>query len=538
MTMPRSFVKTWISSIAYPIWITLRRTSPDEFPEGVNSSDKFWQLGPNMRILIASYIITNAEKMIGLIRKTYESNTAMQILFPEVIPENFKKVKWSNEAACINRDVDSTEQTFEAAGIGGGSVSRHYDLIIEDDLIYAKKDDFTNKELQPNQDAIDKAIGWHKIVTSLLVPGKHTRIHNTGTRWAKHDLVDYIWTHEPDYKIFRRACVKLTDAQLASNKGEKDFNWETVEPEWPECYDHTELMVIARAQGPYMFATQYLLLPMSPEDLLFNPSDLELYISREEVPKSIRIFTTVDLSGWTENPRKGSDCNGVVLTCGWDENNHMWILHYDVGRFSPSRVLEIMAKHWTTFHPERIGVESVYYQKALIHFAYRYMNEGKIPRMTIDQLKPENNKSKDLRILALEPYITTHAVHCKSTHREFISETSEFILNNNACKKDILDTAAYQIQIARPGEPLSIDRRTHREPKDIVCAGTVDELLRSIWDGRSNKDIFGNAGAIRDPYSETYTNFEEYANAEDMVGATPNDPFAEHLKQDFELFNN
>ena len=56
--MPRSFVKTWIGTIAYSVWISLPRVEADEFPEGVDPTDKFYRLGCNIRILIASYVIS------------------------------------------------------------------------------------------------------------------------------------------------------------------------------------------------------------------------------------------------------------------------------------------------------------------------------------------------------------------------------------------------------------------------------------------------------------------------------------------------
>lgn len=501
-TMPRSFVKTWIGTIAYAVWISLDREEADEFPAGISPDDKFYGLGRNIRILIASYVISNAEKMIGLIRKTYESNIAMQILFPESIPVNFKKVKWSNQSACINRPDNFTESTFEAAGIGGSSTSRHYDLIIEDDLIYANKDDFSGQELQPNQADIDKAIGWHKICTSLLVPGKHTRIHNQGTRWAKHDLVDHIWTHEPSYVIFRRACVKLDDSILAGNVPDADLRWEDLEPTWPEAYDHEQLQIIAQGQGPYMFATQYLLLPSSPEELLFQPSWLEYYEYANELPGTMRIFTTVDVAEWeVDNARKKGGCNSAVLTCGWCDKHHMWILGYDYGRFNPSEIIMLMAKHWKLYEPERIGVEAVYYQKALAHFAREYMDEDKVPRMNIRQLTPEGNKAKDLRIRGLEPLASNHALHCKKEHVEFISEFSEYIPTNRLCKKDLLDTAAYQIQIARPGMALPLDARA-RAPIDGIVVGSADALLKHLWGKDRAVDRFGNPAVRSDPFAE------------------------------------
>ena len=488
--MPRSYVKTWIGSIAYPQWVTLPRTEEDEFPYEKAWEDKFWQLGTNMRVLIASYVISNAEKMIGLTRKAYESNPALQILFPEVIPINFNKTRWSNESACINRDEHFTESTFEAAGIGGASVSRHYDLIIEDDLVYAKKDDFSGRELQPSQEDIDKAIGWHKLSHSLLVPGKHTRIYNTGTRWAKHDLVDYIWANEPSYERFIVGAVALDELE------QKSGDWESCTPSWKEAYDIPQLKKIRDAQGPWMFSTQYLLQPISPDETVFKRSWLQEYVSDIEVPSTIRKFTTIDLAEWTDPARK-SDCNAVVITCGWDDKHNMWILHYDVGRFDPSRIIQLMAMHWEKFKPEAIGIESVYYQKALAHFAREYMFEGKVPMMTIRQLKPEAGASKDLRIRALEPLASNLAIHCKPTHKEFIEEFVDYVPNSRLCKKDILDALAYQMQIARPGQALPPppgDRNV------VVTTANMDKFLEDCFNKARPVDRFGNKGVELDPF--------------------------------------
>lgn len=497
ITMPRSYVKTWISSIAYPQWITLPREQEDEFPYDKAWEDKFWTLGPNMRILIASYVISNAEKMIGLTRKTYESNPALQILFPEVIPVNFNKTRWSNESACISRSEQFTESTFEAAGIGGASISRHYDLIVEDDLVYAKKDDLSGKELQPSQEDIDKAIGWHKLSHSLLVPGKHTRIYNVGTRWAKHDLVEYIWANEPSYERFTVGAVDLVEL-------EEKKDWRLCQPTWKEAYDITQLDRIRDTQGVWMFSTQYLLQPISPDECIFRKEWLQLYTSEAEVPPTIRKFTTIDLAEWT-NPTRKTDCNAVVVTCGWDDKHNMWILHYDVGRFDPSKIIKLMAMHWEKFKPEAIGIESVYYQKSLAHFAREYMFEGKVPMMTIRQLKPEAGASKELRIQGLEPLASNLALHCKTTHKEFITEFTDYVPNNRLCKKDILDALAYQIQIARPGQPLPPDKKRD----EFVTLETIDGFLEKVFNRANPKDRFGNKSGVVNPYNDSTVPFND-----------------------------
>jgi len=299
-----------------------------------------------------------------------------------------------------------------------------------------RKDDLSGKELQPDQDDIDKAIGWHKLAMSLLVPGAHTRIYNVGTRWGKHDLISYIRENEPDYKVLEFAITK--DATLEGI------------PSWEAMYPREKIQQLRAAQGPYMFSTQYLNKPTAPEDHLFKSEWLQYYINSIQVPKESRIFTTVDLSLWddSKSKRKGSDCRGVVLTCAWDSHNHVWLLHYDVGRFDPSEMITLFYKHFNLFKPESINVESVYYQKALVHFARKEMEvKGWLP---IRELKVDTNVSKELKIRGLEPIASNLAIHCRQDHKDFIQEFEDYIPGTN-CPKDIIDTLAMQVGVARPG---------------------------------------------------------------------------------------
>lgn len=509
-TLPRSFVKTWIATIAYSIWCALPRTKPEEFPstairaktnapsttapseplpsepplpfvsfvslpsyEDSYEVDPFYLIGQNLRILIASYVVGNSMKMIGLIRKTYERNTSMMILFPDVIPESFTKVKWSDTEACINRPGNFTESTFEAGGIGGSTTSRHYDMIIEDDLIYANKDDFSGRELQPNQEDIDKAIGWHKLAMSLLVPGAHTRIHNIGTRWAKHDLVEFIRENEPDYIIFERAATK--DASLEGD------------PTWPQLYGKAKLKQIYNAQGPYMYSTQYLNKPIAPEDMLFKLEWLQYYKAASEIPKGVRIFTTTDLSSWGKAASANAS-RGVVLTCAWDSNNHVWILRYDVGRFNPSEIIDLWYVHHKQFTPELIGVEEVYYQKAVGHFArLRMQKDGWLP---VRGLKTSTHVDKDVRIRALEPYALNGAIHCRQDHKDFITEYCDYVPSAKVGTKDILDALAYQLQIARPGLAEQAETPRRDLNKGYVFSTNMDDVLKEMMTVNKSKGVF------------------------------------------------
>lgn len=493
LTLPRGFLKTSIATIAFSIWLALSRHTNDEFPPGIDPNNKLWNLGPDVRILIASNVERNAAKIIHQIKRHYESGL-LPLVFPEIIPEKFKDDKWSDVSACLKRNKSYVESTFEACGIGGSAISRHYDVIIESDLIYARKDDLTGAELQPNQEDLDKAIGWHKLAHSLHVPGEHTLIINEGTRWHKNDLVGWIRKHE-NYDVFNRAAI------------------ENEEYIWPQMYGETKCNEIKRTQGNYLWSTQYLCSPKSPEDMLFRREWLQMYISNDEIPKSIRKFTTVDLSGWGTQ-RRSRQSQAVILTCGWCHKNHVWVLHYDVGRYDPSEVIRLIAKHYRLFSPERVGVESVYYQKSLVHFLKKEMESGRVPWMPLSQLKPEAQQSKELRIRSIEPIASNLAVHCKPEHRDFIEEFVEYSPNNDLCKKDILDALAYQIQIARPGEVQQMSKRKLIDSsKPILPISTMDEFLNEIWKGNRKVDRFGNKGVDMHPYDDTDESlFKEIVN--------------------------
>jgi hypothetical protein len=255
--VPRSWFKTWLMTIAFSIWLTL----PDE--EGI-FADVFPFKGCDARILIASNISDNAEKMISKIREEWEKNTRLQAAFPEIVPE-FNKVRWSNSCADVKRQIRATEGTYTSVGAGGGVISQHFDMIIEDDLIYAKKDDFSGQELMPNQEDIDKAIGWHKLATSLLVDPKKSCIFNVGTRWAPHDLIDYIRENEHQYNCFE---ITVTEKDLRGNAiWPIDSNDMCI---WPERYDIEALNDIRASQGAKIFETQYLCRPRAGEDVTFD----------------------------------------------------------------------------------------------------------------------------------------------------------------------------------------------------------------------------------------------------------------------------
>lgn len=410
VTLPRGFLKTTTATIGRSLWLACRN--------------------PNIRILIASSVIDNARKMVGAIQRHVESNPRIRMFFPEIVPDNFNKVQWSGTAACIRRPKDFPEATFEAIGAGGSAISRHYDRIIEDDLIYPKQDDMSGSELMPNRDDIEKAIGWHKLAPSLLIDPGRGHMDNVGTRWAPYDLIGYIRKREPGWRHF--------EIKALNREGQ---------PTWPERFSFETLKDLEEMQGPYLYSTQYLCKPIDPSARVFKREWLRFY---SELPRGLRYFTTVDLAQWdhAKSTKNSQKCFNVILTVGIDAARHLWVARYDRGKFTPTQVVQLCAQHHRAFNTDKIGIEVVYYQKAILEEFKRFYEATGIS-LPVHGYNRDTKTTKEARIRGLQPLAANGCLHVRDDMKELLEEYEDYPMSRT---RDILDALSDQLWIAKPPE--------------------------------------------------------------------------------------
>jgi len=420
-TLPRAHFKTWVATVGLAIWLTL----PDEEGE---YKDIFPWKGSNARLLIASNVIDNAAKMVFKIKQEWMNNDRLQAAFPELIPD-FNKTRWSDHVAQVERSINATEGTYTAVGVGGSVISQHFDMILEDDLIYARKDDFTGQELMPSQEDIDNAIGWHKLSFSLLANPGTGCIHNIGTRWAPRDLIYYIRNFEDQY-----ACFEI---RAEDDKGE---------PVWPERYPRAVLDQIRAAQGNRMYETQYLNMPRATEDIVFKKEYVNIHTTFGDYPTGIIWRTVVDLAGWGDS--KGTARN-VVLTAGMDDKHHIWVARLDAGRYNPTEVMHLYKEHSRQFD-SKIWTEEVQYQRALSHFSREEME--RTGEWFSQERLPYDGRAnaKDLRIRSIEPLVTNGGLHILASMKPLLEELEFYPYSKT---KDILDCLGYMYKISKPVIP-------------------------------------------------------------------------------------
>lgn len=427
ITLPRGFLKTSVVAIAYPLWRAVKN--------------------PNIRVLIAMKTLPNAMRTISQIRSIVERNELFRLVFPEVVPASSRETKWSDEAATLKRDGVFREATFEAAGIGTTLTSRHYDIIIEDDLVAPDKDNITGLEAMPTREEIEKAIGWHKLATSLLAdPGKG-EIINVGTRWSKYDLIQYIIDNEPAAESFELAAYD-----------------ENGQPTYPERFPEEVLREIEEIQGTYIFSSQYLNRPYDEARMVFRDEWIQTW---DRLPEDTVKVIIVDPA----ISQKSEADFSVVLVAGACGRT-LYAVDYRRGHFTPSEIIDHMFDLAAIWGVRELFVEAVQWQEALVHFFELKCKElGKW--LSVTPIRPGRTETKEMRIRGLQPFAQRGDLKIASWMRELRVELRDFPF---AKTRDIADALAYAPRVLE--HVLRPPARVAEARPRVETVGDVIDALR------------------------------------------------------------
>jgi predicted phage terminase large subunit-like protein len=404
--LPRTWFKSTISSIAYPIW------------RAIND--------PNIRVLIAQNTYANACKKLSAIANIFEKNNLFRALYTEILPT--RSCRWSGECLEINRSMAHPEGTFEAVGIGTTATSRHYDLIVQDDTISPKKDDMTGIVQQPTKLDIEKAIGWHNLCHPMLLHPKMSQILIVGTRWAERDLLGYIYENFPEYNVYRKtACEKDGEPRSLDDGGT---------PTWGR-FDEETLRELEKSEGPYMFAALYLGTPTAAINQVFRRDWIRYFDAH---PRESYACTSVDLASAEKEESSDPDFNVIITTSVEPKSGRVFVLEYTRERMSPSDVVDCIFRHYHKYHSIKFFVEAIGYQRTLIHWLKREQRKRNA-LFSIEEIR-SYKQSKQERIRALQPYFANELVAMRMGMIELEQELLAF---PKGAHDDLIDALSMQV---------------------------------------------------------------------------------------------
>jgi len=279
--IPRDHLKTTVYCEIYPIWRALPFGHLEEdFFSTIGFSDLFieWMRrahNQDIRILVVSETIKNAVKIGGRVANHYESNDLFRQLFFDILPT--EKETWTTDSLHQRRTSAGRGQgegTFDFIGVGAALQSRHYDVVIQDDLI--------GREARRSAVVMADAIDYHQILAGATNfdpnnPGKDFDEIVVGNRWSHDDLNSYIRREENYFSWTTHSalggCCSLHPIQV---------------PIFPEAFTKQKLMRWKHRLGSYHFSCQFLNIPIDPAKKKFTISDFR-YFSLERTNSALSI---------------------------------------------------------------------------------------------------------------------------------------------------------------------------------------------------------------------------------------------------------
>ena len=446
--LPRGFLKSHFGARLYPIWDTIQ-----------------WA---DHRTLLYGNTTDNARKRVNEIRSTIEEDEFKNI-FPEIIPDNFNKTRWSDDCADVKRPNKFSDGTFESAGLGKRMTGRHKTKVVEDDTGSPDSDDISGTFVMPSREDMEKAIGIHKLSYPLLIDPISDKSIVIGTPWCFYDLIDYIKKYEPEYKVFKRIA-----RWIDKDTGEERYLY-------PKRFPKEVLEEIERRQGPIGFSALYLLNPRPLEEMVFQPAWTQYY--DEEMPCEGTVITILDPIPPESGGGMGRDYAAIVtllLPTQPDYLGRLYVLDYKYGRFTVPEQDDMtfeMAKKWDA---SRIKVESNFFQKEMfIRIQNHCAKTGE--HIVVEAVNNVGKSgSKDARIIGLTQVCESKLFFIRRWMKELENEMYQFVPGKTRfARDDLLDAISMGLTDYR-------SKRFVPEKQPTKSGYSCDSILEELEEKRQN----------------------------------------------------
>lgn len=469
LEMPRDHFKSTIASEGLPMWRTLPLNDNDinEFAKlGYTQEFLRYMYGVHsdaMRVLLMSENITNSAKLGSRIRWHFESNAIYRGIFPETIPTSAQT--WTNTSLCTPRrgtGASHGEGTFDFLGVGGALQSRHYGMVIQDDLV--------GRKAVESPTLMDKTIEGHKLIVGAFDTDDKNHENPElviGNRWGYYDLNSHIREEEPWFRVTSHSalggCCDLHPPNTTI---------------FPEEFSFDKLLKLKKRLGSYHFSCQFLNDPSSPEDAEFKPEWLRYYTATKDGQGrsviqhrvyngdarkdlyvghlKICMITDPNHSGETGRARH------AIIILGSYEYDY-YLLDAWADRCSYDQYIGKIYHFCDKWHLTKFGLETIAAQKYLKHHLdYRNRIEGY--RLKIVELKGEienpdgtMTRNKEWRIRnALGPLFEENRFWVQEKFQDFIQEYETFPRGRTV---DLLDATAYYGQMIKTPVSQDTDRK-------------------------------------------------------------------------------
>lgn len=358
---------------------------------------------PNARILIVSGTQKNAFKFFKEIKTHIEANEKLRTLFGKW---NAGSTRWREDEITLSTrtEVKKEPSLMYSSLEKQVTTSLHFSHIVLDDVV---------SQLTINtEEQIQKTINYYKFILSVLDPDG--ALYILGTRYSALDLYGYILENEAsEYEVLCKSAYDELGNPLMPSVLSKDF-----------------LEKQRKAQGDYIFATQYLNQTLNSASIVFKKEDIQFY---EKAPINLELFMSVDpaITGGLS-----SDYSGIIVL-GVDPFDHWYSLIAKREKLTILHLVDeilrliVQFKNINALLLERFNIE-----KVMGEILRKEMHDRNI-QCPIKEVQTNNRVSKEARIKSLQPIVESKRIHIKRDQEDLYSEFCNY---PQVRHDDLLDT--------------------------------------------------------------------------------------------------
>ncbi len=322
---------------------------------------------PEITVGIFSHTRPIAKAFLRQIKREFESNHKLQVLFPGILWANPHREapKWSeDDGIIIRRKGNPKEATVEAWGlVDGQPTGRHFSLMVYDDVV--------TRESVTTPDMILKVTQAWELSRNLIAEGGRTRY--IGTRYHYNDT----------YRTIMERGAATPRIYPATKDGKIDGVPVLMQPE--------RLAEKRREMGPYVYGTQMLLDPKGDSAQGFSADWLRFWPANHYAN-----LNKIILCDPANEKRKGSDYT-VFMVIGLGEDENFYVINMIRDRLSLTERANVMFQLHRDFRPEFVGYEKYGKDADIEHFLDRMERENY--RFSISELGGQMGKNDRIRRL-------------------------------------------------------------------------------------------------------------------------------------------
>lgn len=359
------------------------------------------QLRKPCSVLIFSEGSFSAEDWSRKARAPFEDNNKLfSWLFPELIGGQKSSSKWGDSMWQLPHGG-----RVQAAGIDSQLMGAHVNHLIMDDI-------FSDPANNKTPEYAERVLNWVEMSLPLLVNPARDYRYLTGVPW---------WTEGEPYAHYRKEIPPESQFVMPFELPDGSFTW-------PERIPPDELEGIRK--NPWLYASQYLLNPVSSETAVFKQGSLRRY---DEKPAERNYTRVATLDPSFSEKRRGHQSALVIADV--DAKGHIWIEHALKKKAESHEIIKWVFAECVEKKVQYLGVEcngpQIAFFQQLKRTRDQYPLRHPVRSMTLVELRPVTDKiarwtrlasgigagqvsirnGKELQPLVIEMYRVTGAKH-------------------------------------------------------------------------------------------------------------------------------